>query len=193
MLKVGDYVTLKKGLVLGKKYGTVTFGLRHSQYNGMLLKIVKISSTGTAYCTHSGYACECGTIHESMLDTAKFKEGDRVHTWNLRTTSTGYTIGMIQYADQEATIEKVKMGEDGFAYLLNIDEGFNLWPERALSNEDSLLEDLKDSLDNENRLQKQETPIRNGEGIKGSRVLGRLGKTSIRSRPLRNPQRVRGK
>lgn len=192
MLKVGDYVTLKKGLVLGKKYGTVTFGLRHSQYNGMLLKIVKISSTGTAYCTHSGYACECGTIHESMLDTAKFKEGDRVHIWNLRLTSKSYTVGMIPYADQEATVEKVKMGEDGFVYLLDIDENLNLWPEQALSNEDSLLEDLFTS-DNENRLQKQETPIRNGEGIKGSRVLGRLGKTSIRSRPLRNPQRVRGK
>ena len=192
MLKVGDYVTLKKGLVLGKKYGTVTFGLRHSQYNGMLLKVVKISSTGTAYCTHSGYACECGTIHESMLDTARFKEGDKVHIWNLRLTSKSYTVGMIQYADQEATVEKVKMGEDGFAYLLDIDENLNLWPEQALSNEDSLLEDLFTS-DNENRLQKQETPIRNGEGIKGSRVLGRLGKTSIRSRPLRNPQRVRGK
>ena len=192
MLKVGDYVTLKKGLVLGKKYGTVTFGLRHSQYNGMLLKIVKISSTGTAYCTHSGYACECGTIHESMLDTAKFKEGDRVHIWNLRLTSKSYTVGMIQYADQEATVEKVKMGEDGFVYLLDIDANLNLWPEQALSNEDSLLEDLFTS-DNENRLQKQETPIRNGEGVKGSRVLGRLGKTSIRSRPLRNASRIRGK
>ena len=192
MLKIGDYVTLKKGLVLGKKYGTVTFGLRHSQYNGMLLKIVKISSTGTAYCTHSGYACECGTIHESMLDIAKFKEGDKVHIWNLHLASKSYTVGMIPYADQEATVEKVKMGEDGFAYLLDIDENLNLWPEQALSNEDSLLEDLFTS-DNENRLQKQETPIRNGEGIKGSRVLGRLGKTSIRSRPLRNPQRVRGK
>ena len=192
MLKVGDYVTLKKGLVIGKKYGTVTFGLRHSQYYGMLLKVVKISSTGTAYCTHSGHACECGTIHESMLNTAKFKEGDRVHIWNLRLTSKSYTVGMIQYADQEATVEKVKMGEDGFAYLLDIDEHLNLWPEQALGNEDSLLEDLFTS-DNENRLQKQETPIRNGEGIKGSRVFGRLGKTSIRSRPLRNPQRIRGK
>lgn len=191
MLKVGDYVTLKKGLVLGKKYGTVTFGMYHAQYNGLLLRVIKISKVGTAYCSHGGFECECGTIHESMLDVAKFGIGSHVVIWNLRIPTGGYNDNMIKYANQEAIVTRVMLRDDGFIYHLNVDGNSNYWPEKCLA--DSLLEDLKPVLENEDRLQKQETPIRNGEGIKGSRVLGRLGKTSVRSRPLRNPQRIRGK
>jgi hypothetical protein len=193
MLKVGDLITLKQGLVLGKAYGTIHFGSYHSQYLGKMLRVTKISKVGTAYCSYKGYPCEFSTLHESMVNVAKFNVDDTVNIWNLKLETDGYTGSMLQYAGRKAVIEKVLVSNYQFYYLLDVDGNEFRWPEKCLSNTDSLLEDLKPVLENEDRLQKQETLVSIGERVKGSRVLGRLGKTSVRSRPLRNPQRIRGK
>lgn len=190
MLRVGDYVALKSNLVLGRKYGTVTFGKYHVPYLHKLLRVYKISSAATAYCNYNSYPCDCGTISESMLDIARFNVGDTVKiVYSIKDEQNPY-LGVV------TTVKSVEYKKGVFIYRLNCDCGFYEWGEHTLDlcvKEDKDLEDLKPVLENEDRLQKQETPIRNGEGVKGSRVLGRLGKTSVRSRPLRNPQRIRGK
>ena len=193
MLKVGDLITFKQGLVLGKAYGTVRFGRYHSQYIGKMLRVTKISKVGTAYCSYKGYPCEFSTLHESMVNVAKFNVDDTVNIWNLRLEVDDYTIPMAAYAGQKAVIEKVFVSNYQFYYLLDVDGNKYHWPEKCLSNTDSLLEDLKPVLENEDRLQEQKTLISIGEGIKGSRILGGFGKVTVRSRPLRNPQRIRGK
>ena len=196
MLKVGDYVALKKNLILGKKYGTVTFGKLHAQYCGRLLQVIKISSTGTAYCNCNGYPTECGTIHEQMLNVAQFKVGDCVMIWNLKVPCDGYSEGMIEYANNPAGITKVMLGSEGFTYSLTLDDGFHNWPEKALcriTEIDLEADKLKDILENENQLSREDSYISSGERVKGSRVHGRVGKASIRSRPLRNAESVRGK
>ena len=200
MLEVGDYVGLKPKLTLGRKYGTVTFGKYHVPYLHKLLRVYNISSTGTAYCNYNGYPCECGTFSEPMLNIAKFRIGDIVKIADALVTDKQQP-----YVGKVSVIKSIEYKDDSFVYHIIDDCGFFDWPENTLvflrrsvisdeKNEvDNQLEDLKPVLENEDRLQKQETPIRNGEGVKGSRVLGRLGKTSVRSRPLRNPQRIRGK
>ena len=189
MLKVGDFVALKSNLVLGKKYGTVTFGKYHVPYLNKLLRVYKISSTATAYCNHNGYPCDCGTFSESMLDIARFNVGDTVKiAYNTKDEQKPY-LGVV------TTVKSVEYKKGIFTYRLDCDCGFYTWDEFTLEyvKEDKDLEDLKPVLENEDRLQEQKTLISIGEGVKGSRVLGRLGKTSVRSRPLRNPQRIRGK
>jgi len=202
MLRVGDYVGLKPKLTLGRKYGTVTFGKYHVPYLHKLLRVYNISSTGTAYCNYNGYPCECGTFSELMLNIAKFRIGDIVKIADVFVTDKQQP-----YVGKVSVIKSIEYKDGYFVYHIVDDCGFFDWPEDTLiflrrsvvSDEkndqkvDNQLEDLKPVLENEDRLQKQETPIRNGEGVKGSRVLGRLGKTSVRSRPLRNPQRIRGK
>ena len=199
MLQIGDNVVLKKGLVLGKKYGSITFGRYHSQYCGKLMRVVKISKVGTVYCNYNGYPCEFSTVHESMLDVAKFKVGDVVVIWNLRVPCDGYTESMIPYANEITTITDVRYGSSGFVYTVEADNDFHNWPEKALFKAgetiDSSVENLKEILENDgkDRLQEQTTHISVGERVKGSRVHGRSRKASIRSRPLRNAQSVRGK
>lgn len=199
MLQVGNNVALKKGLVLGKKYGSITFGRYHSQYYGKLLRVVKISKVGTVYCNYNGCPCEFGTVHESMLDVAKFKVGDIVVIWNLRVPCDGYTESMIQYANTITTITDVRYGSNGFVYTVKADNDFHNWPEKALfkacGTMNFSVENLKEILedDGKDRLQEQATHISVGERVQGSRVHGRSRKASIRSRPLRNAQSVRGK
>jgi len=193
MLKVGDLITLKQGLVLGKAYGTVHFGRYHSQYLGKMLRVTKLSKVGTAYCSYKGYPCEFGTLHESMVNIAKFNVDDTINIWGLKLETDGYTGLMLQYAGRKAVIEKVFVSNYQFYYLLDVDGNEFRWPEKCLSNTDSLLEDLKPVLENENQLQGEDSNLRSGEGIQGSRVHGGKGKASIRSRPLRNASRVRGK
>jgi hypothetical protein len=137
-----------------------------------------------------------------MLNIAKFRIGDIV-----KIADAFVSDKQQPYVGKVSVIKSIEYKDDSFVYHIVDDCGFFDWPENTLiflrrsviSDEkndqkvDEKLEDLKPVLENEDRLQKQETPIRNGEGVKGSRVLGRLGKTSVRSRPLRNPQRIRGK
>ena len=200
MLRVGDYVGLKPKLTLGRKYGTVTFGKYHVPYLHKLLRVYNISSTGTAYCNYNGYPCECGTFSEFMLNVAKFRIGDIV-----KVADAFVTDKQQPYVGKVSAIKSIEYKDDSFVYHIIDDCGFFDWPENTLiflrrsvisdeKNEvDEKLEDLKPVLENEDRLQEQKTVVSVGEGVKGGRVLGRLGKTSVRSRPLRNPQRIRGK
>ena len=200
MLRVGDYVGLKPKLTLGRKYGTVTFGKYHVPYLHKLLRVYNISSTGTAYCNHNGYPCECGTFSEPMLNIAKFRIGDIVKIADALVTDKQQP-----YVGKVSVIKSIEYKDDSFVYHIIDDCGFFDWPENTLiflrrpivsdnKNEvDEKLEDLKPVLENEDRLQEQKTVVSVGARVKGSRLLGRVGKTTVRSRPLRNPQRIRGK
>ena len=189
MLKVGDHVALKSNLVLGRKYGTVTFGRYHVPYLRKVLKVYKLSSTNTVYCNHKGYPCECGTFSEPMLNVAKFHIGDLVKVVYTDEPKQSAYIGYV------SVIKGIDYNENGFIYHIKDDCGFFNWKETDLEacTEDKDLEDLKPILENENQLQGEDSNLRSGERVQGSRVHGGKGKASIRSRPLRNASRVRGK
>lgn len=199
MLKIGDYVVLKHDLVLGKKYGTVTFGNFHVPYLHKLLRVYKISSTGTAYCSYNDNPCDCGTISEPMLNIAKFRVGDIVKIIDFSVTDKQQP-----YVGREVIIKSVKYEDNHFVYHIVNDYGSFEWPENTLKfirsivsydnqKVDEKLEDLQIVLKNENKLQREDSNLRSGERVQGSRVHGRKSQASIRSRPLRDPSRIRGK
>lgn len=201
MLKIGDYVVLKHDLVLGKKYGTVTFGNFHVPYLHKLLRVYKISSTGTAYCNYNGNPCDCGTISEPMLNIAKFRIGDIVKIIDFLGADKQHP-----FVGKEVIIKSVKYKDNCFVYQIVDDCGSFEWPENTLKfirsvvsydkndqKVDEKLEDLQIVLKNENKLQREDSNLRSGERVQGSRVHGRKSQASIRSRPLRDPSRIRGK
>lgn len=199
MLKIGDYVVLKHNLVLGRKYGTVTFSNFHVPYLHKLLRVYKISSTGTAYCNCNGNPCDCGTISEPMLNIAKFRIGDIVKIIDLFTTDK-----QKPFVGKEVTINSIRYKDNYFVYHIVDDCGIFEWPENTLvflrsvvsydnQKVDEKLEDLQIVLNDENKLQREDSNLRSGERVQGSRVHGRKSQASIRSRPLRNPSRIRGK
>jgi len=189
MLKVGDHVVLKPNLVLGRKYGTVTFGKYHVPYLHKVLKVYKLSSTNTAYCNCKGYPCECGTFSEPMLNIAKFHIGDLVKVVCTDEPKQSAYIGKV------SIIKDIDYSENGFMYHIKDDCGFFNWKETDLEacTEDKDLEDLEIVEDNENQLQGKDSNILSGERVQGSRVHGRFSQASIRSRPLRNAKSIRGK
>lgn len=199
MLKIGDYVVLKHNLVLGRKYGTVTFGNFHVPYLHKLLRVYKISSTGTAYCSYNDNPCDCGTISEPMLNIAKFRVGDIVKIIDFSVTDKQQP-----YVGREVIIKSVKYEDNHFVYHIVNDYGSFEWPENTLKfirsivsydnqKVDEKLEDLQIVLNDENKLQREDSNLRSGERVQGSRVHGRKSQASIRSRPLRDPSRIRGK
>lgn len=199
MLKIGDYVVLKHDLVLGKKYGTVTFGNFHVPYLHKLLRVYKISSTGTAYCNCNGNPCDCGTISEPMLNIAKFRIGDIV-----KITDFSVTDKQQSFVGKEVIINSIKYKDNYFVYHIVDDCGIFEWPENTLvflrsvvsydnQKVNEKLEDLQIVLNDENKLQREDSNLRSGERVQGSRVHGRKSQASIRSRPLRDPSRIRGK
>ena len=199
MLKIGDYVVLKNDLVLGRKYGTITFGKYHVPYLHKLLRVYKISSTGTAYCNYNGNPCDCGTFSESMLNIAKFRIGDIVKIIDLFITDK-----QKPFVGKEVIIKSIKYKDNYFVYQIVDDCGSFEWPENTLKfirsvvsydnqKVDEKLEDLQIVLNDENKLQREDSNLRSGERVQGSRVHGRKSQASIRSRPLRDPSRIRGK
>ena len=199
MLKIGDYVVLKHDLVLGKKYGTVTFGNLHVPYLHKLLRVYKISSTGTAYCNYNGNPCDCGTFSEPMLNIAKFRVGDIVKIIDFSVSDRQQP-----YVGREVIIKSVEYKDNCFVYHIVNDYGSFDWPENTIkfirsvlscNNQkvDEKLEDLQIVLNDENKLQREDSNLRSGERVQGSRVHGRKSQASIRSRPLRDPSRIRGK
>jgi hypothetical protein len=190
MLRIGDHVALKSNLVLGRKYGTVTFGRYHVPYLRKVLKVYKISSASTAYCNHKGYPCDCGTFSEPMLNIAKFHIGDLVKVVYTDEPKQSAYIGKV------SVIKGIDYNENGFMYHIKDDCGFFNWKETDLEpcTKDENLEELSVILeDDENQLQSKDSNISRGERVKGSRVHGRISQASIRSRPLRDAQSVRGK
>ena len=201
MIKIGDCVVLKPDLVLGRKYGTITFGKYHVPYLHKLLRVYKISSIMTVYCSHNGIPCDCGTFSESMLNIAKFKVGDIVKIIDLFTTDK-----QKPFVGKEVIIKSVEYKDNCFVYHIVDDCGIFEWPENTLvfirsvvsynkddQKIDEKLEDLQIVLKNENKLQREDSNLRSGERVQGSRVHGRKSQASIRSRPLRDPSRIRGK
>lgn len=190
MVQIGDYVALKPNLTLGKKYGTVTFGKYHVPYLRKVLRVNKISSTSTVYCSCSGYPCECGTFSMPMLNVAKFKVGEPVKiVYSLKEKQQPY-IGKV------TKIKSIECKDYEFVYHVVDDCGVFDWYEDNLDacTKDENLEELSVILeDDENQLQRKDSNLRSGEGVKGSRVHGRFSQASIRSRPLGNAKSIRGK
>lgn len=199
MLKIGDYVVLKHDLVLGRKYGTITFGKYHVPYLHKLLRVYKISSIGTVYCNYNGNPCDCGTFSESMLNIAKFRIGDIVKIIDFLGADKQHP-----FVGKEVIIKSVEYKDNCFVYHIVDDCGIFEWPENTLvflrsvvsydnQKVDEKLEDLQIVLNDENKLQREDSNLRSGERVQGSRVHGRKSQASIRSRPLRDPSRIRGK
>lgn len=206
MLRVGDYVGLKSNLVLGRKYGTVTFSKYHVPYLRKVLRVYNISSANTAYCNHKGDPCQCGTISEPMLNIAKLHVGDAVRIVGSPSNEQSPYIGNI------SKIKSIEYKEDHFLYHIVDDCGFFEWPEHMLEflpvekkeeefDVHKMIEETVDEVlsnhnlisKNENRLQEESPYFRRGERIKGNRVHGWSRKASVRSRPLRDPKGIRGK
>ena len=191
MLKVGDHVALKSNLVLGRKYGTVTFGKYHVPYLHKVLKVYKLSSTNTAYCNFKGYPCDCGAFSEPMLNVAKFHIGDLVKVVYTDEPKQSAYIGYV------SVIKGIDYKpEEGFIYRIKDDCGFYSWKETDLEicTVDKDLKELSVILEDDgNQLQSKDSNISRGERVKGSRVHGRFSQASVRSRPLRDAKSVRGK
>ena len=81
-------------------------------------------------------------------------------------------------------------------YMYNTKKDISFWQTQyfiTVDTVDEKLEDLQLVLENENKLQREDFNLRSGERVQGSRVHGRKSQASIRSRPLRDPSRIRGK
>jgi hypothetical protein len=82
MFKVGEYIAFKPDLVLDEKYGTVTYSKWLDVYSEDVLKVVRITTAGTACCVvvatrhTNNLKKEVSTIHESMIVRPKFNIGD---------------------------------------------------------------------------------------------------------------------
>ena len=164
-----------------------------------MLRVYKISSTGTAYCNYNGNPCDCGTISEPMLNIAKFRVGDIVKIIDFSVTNKQQP-----YVGREVIIKSVEYKDNHFVYHIVNDYGVFDWPENKLifvrsvfsyndQKVDEKLENLQLVLENENKLQREDSNLRSGERVQGSRVHGRKSQASIRSRHLRDPSRIRGK
>jgi MoaA/NifB/PqqE/SkfB family radical SAM enzyme len=122
-----------------------------------------------------------------MLNIARFNVGDTVKiVHNTKDEQYSY-VGVV------ATVKSVEYKKGIFTYRLDCDCGFFEWEEFTLDKEDKALEDLKPILKDENQLQREDSNLRSGERVQGSRVHGRKSQASIRSRPLGDPSRIRGK
>ena len=187
MIKIGDYVVLKHDLVLGRKYGTVTFGKYHIPYLHKLLRVYKISSTMTVYCSYNGIPCDCGTFSEGMLNISKFKVFDTVKIVKCPKDRLNSCLNVT------TTIKSIECNKGVFIYRLDWDCGFYEWEEFTLEYVENDLKNLQPILKDENKLQREDSNLRSGERVQGSRVHGRKSQASICSRPLRDPSRIRGK
>lgn len=198
MLKVGQFCKIKNNLQLGKKYGTVTYSKTIEGYLGRLLKIRSISSTGTAYCTIVETGEKVGTFHELMLDFPKFEINETyeitdVYKDSKIIKSTKITVGCPYYPSNNIY---------EFYYHTSDVSGVNFFTESFLlkyaakgyaKKQSEGLQNLLINNTNENRLQEQKSNIPRRVKLSGCRIQGRVYKTSISSRPLRNPKSFRGK
>lgn len=204
MLTVGQYCKIKNDLIINKKYGTVTYNdYIHTNYLGKLLKIKRITSNNTVCC----YLCEdsgnitnevVGTFSESMLDFPKFEVGKE----------------LLLLKDDNEIIRIVKL--DVRCYSTNNKYDFVYWYKKVGENiniVDCIYENILSSKavvvtscelsyenlnttnvnENENRLQEQETNLSGRDRLAGRGIQGRTNKSTISSRPFRNPKSVRGK
>jgi hypothetical protein len=200
MLKVGQFCKIKNNLQLGKKYGTVTYSKTIEGYLGRLLKIRRISSTGTAYCTIVETGEKVGTFHELMLDFPKFEINETYEITNEFEDDseivklTRITVGCPYYPFNNI-YEFYYHTSDASGVL-----GAGIFTEscllKSIKKQSEGLPNLQNLLinnTNENRLQEQENNIPRRVKLSGCRIQGRVNKTSISSRPLRNPKSFRGK
>lgn len=196
MLKVGQFCKIKNNLQLGKKYGTVTYSKMIEGYLGRLLKIRSISSTGTAYCTIVETGEKVGTFHELMLDFPKFEINETyeitdVYKDSKIIKSTKITVGCPYYPSNN--IYEFYYHTSDVSGVL----GAGIFTEsrllKSIKKQSEGLQNLLINNTNENRLQEQESNIPRRVKLSGCRIQGRIYKTSISSRPLRNPKSFRGK
>ena len=134
-----------------------------------------------------------------MLNIAKFRIGDIVKIIDFLGADKQHP-----FIGREVIIKSVEYKDNCFVYHIVDDCGIFEWPENTLKfirsvvsydnqKVDEKLEDLQIVLKNENKLQREDSNLRSGERVQGSRVHGRKSQASIRSRPLRDPSRIRGK
>ena len=211
MFKVGEYIAFKPDLILDKKYGTVTYSKWLDIYKEDVLKVVRITTTGTACCVvvatrHTdNLKKEVSTIHESMIVRPKFNIGDSCYIKEnfLKELFTSGGISQITFENLIGTkihIIAIKYyPEKGFVYSINKIVPNTLIKseilECNLTNEEldyDLLDNLLNVNENENRLQEQKVAYSRGESYEGCGVHGKVLQSKVSSGCLGDSTGVRG-
>ena len=77
MFQIGELIAFRPDLILGTKYGTVTYTPTLNEFRDDVLRVVRITTAGTAVCQVYTSARnyprkEISTIHESMILRPRF-------------------------------------------------------------------------------------------------------------------------
>ena len=208
MFKIGELIAFRPDLLLGTKYGTVTYTSTLSEYKNDILKVVRITTAGTAYChvfktgIDSLYkrGREVSTIHESMVlkpkfsiydnvyindDYLKFMVSNNIISQTMAENLIGTRIGIVDISYHR---------DGGFFYTLSktipkvLDFRSQPIPENSLSLE---YESLNVN-ENENRLQEQKVADSGGESYEGCGVHGKSLQSKISIGCLGDSKGVRG-
>jgi hypothetical protein len=212
MFKVGEYIAFKPDLVLDEKYGTVTYSKWLDVYSEDVLKVVRITTAGTACCVvvatrhTNNLKKEVSTIHESMIVRPKFNIGDSCYIKENFLKELFKAGGICQSTFENLIGTKIHIiaikyyPEKGFVYSIskiipNILNYKSEILECNLTNEEldyDLLDILLNVNENENRLQEQEVAYSRGESIEGSGVHGESLQSKISSGCLGDSKGIRG-
>ena len=208
MFKIGELIAFRPDLLLGTKYGTVTYTSTLSEYKNDILRVVRITSAGTACCQiyktsiDSFYkrGKEVSTIHESMIVRPKFAISDNVYIDDnyLKFMVSNNNISQAMAENLIGTrvkiIDLTYHRDGGFFYILSkiipsvLDFKSQPIPENSLLLEYESLNDYE----YENRLQEQKVADSGGESIEGCGVHGKSLQSKISVGCLGDSKGIRG-
>ena len=207
MFKIGELIAFRPDLLLGTKYGTVTYTPTLSEYKNDILRVVRITTAGTACCqvyktpsTFYKKGKEVSTIHELMVVKPMFNITDSVYITDNYLKFLVEANQITQAMAENLIGTKVEIididyfKESGFEYKVSkiipgvLNYKSEYIPEKCLLNE---YESLNVN-ENENRLQEQESNYFGGEDYEGCRVHGKVLKSKVSSGCLGDSTGVRG-
>ena len=207
MFKIGELIAFRPDLLLGTKYGTVTYTPTLSEYKNDILRVVRITTAGTACCqvyktpsTFYKKGKEVSTIHELMVVKPMFNVTDSVYITDNYLKFLVEANQITQAMAENLIGTKVEIididyfKESGFEYKVSkiipgvLHYKSEYIPEKCLLNE---YESLNVN-ENENRLQEQESNYFGGEDYEGCRVHGKVLKSKVSSGCLGDSTGVRG-
>ena len=208
MFQIGELIAFRPDLILGTKYGTVTYTPTLNEFRDDVLRVVRITTAGTAVCQVYTSARnyprkEISTIHESMILRPRFDINTQCYISDkylkFLKNSNNITRQMMEILlGTRVDIVNVEYSrQTGFEYGVKkeipMSTSFvkNHIPEKELCNVNEYKCDLND-YENENRLQEQESNYFGGEDYEGCRVHGKVLKSKVSSGCLGDSTGVRG-
>jgi hypothetical protein len=207
MFKIGELIAFRPDLLLGTKYGTVTYTPTLSEYKNDILRVVRITTAGTACCqvyktpsTFYKKGKEVSTIHELMVVKPMFNVTDSVY---ITDNYLKFLVGANQITQAMAEnligtkVEIIDIDyfkESGFEYKVSkiipgvLHYKSEYIPEKCLLNEYESLNDYE----YENRLQEQKVADSGGESYEGCGVHGESLQSKISIGCLGDSKGIRG-